>query len=218
MSISKENFIKTAFQLKHDDKERVTGSRMAARLNVSGAAITDMARKLDVDGLIQYEKYQEFVLTDDGVKLAVDIIRKHRLWETFLVRILDLPWDEVHREAELLEHATSEALIDEIDAFLGFPDFDPHGDPIPSKNGKFPEPGESHLLSHCDPGYYTISRVRHRTDELASFFTNNNFYLGTAIQLIDRMKEDESVIVKIESDRMILSKHIASNIYVQVNR
>ena len=112
---------------------------LADKLEVSNAASTDMVKRLNTQGLLRYEKYKGVELTDQGEKLALRTIRRHRLWETFLINTLGLSWSEVHEEAEVLEHQTSDFLIDKIDQFLDYPEFDPHGDPIPSKDGKIPE-------------------------------------------------------------------------------
>jgi len=218
MSVSTENFIKAIYQIKYDEQKKVTSSRIAESLKISSAAVTDMAKKLAAQSLIKYEKYRELELSSKGNKLAVDLIRKHRLWETFLHKVLQMPWDEVHTEAEDLEHSTSERLINKIDAYLNYPEYDPHGDPIPSKTGKLPKGINSKKLALCEPGFYTIVRMRVQSDELAVLFSNYNITLGTEIQLVNRIKADNSLMLNIRNDKMILSNFIAENIYVTVKQ
>ena len=134
-STSEENYIKTIFHLQQAD-ETVTTNELAAELKARPASITDMMKKLKAKKLLHYQPYQGFRLSSDGNKVALGIIRRHRLWEYFLSEKLNFTWDEVHEVAEQLEHVSSKKLIDKLDEFLGFPRTDPHGDPIPDANGK----------------------------------------------------------------------------------
>ena len=134
---AEENYIKTIFQLQLNEGMVSTNS-VAATLETSAASVTDMLKKLKLKKLLVYEKYKGFKLNNEGKKTALEIIRKHRLWETFLVNILHFKWDEVHEVAEQLEHIQSNQLINHLDDFLGNPQFDPHGDPIPDSTGKMP--------------------------------------------------------------------------------
>src|ERR1700712_5852054 len=137
-SASKENYIKAIFHLQEQGQESVTTNALADALQTKPASVTDMLKKLKTQKLLQYEKYRGVRLTAEGKKVAVQIIRKHRLWEYFLVEKLQFGWEEVHEIAEELEHISSKKLIDRLDAFLDFPQSDPHGDPIPDINGKMP--------------------------------------------------------------------------------
>ena len=132
MSVSTENFLKAIFHFQNEGLE-ANSSRMAKKLGISNAAVTDMAKKLSRQKLIIYQKYKGLKLTEKGRTLAVSIIRRHRLWELFLHDVLGLSWAEVHDEAEMLEHQTSNFLIEKIDKYLGHPEFDPHGAPIPDQ-------------------------------------------------------------------------------------
>src|SRR5579871_6954267 len=136
VSVSKENHLKAIFHLQQEHG-LVTTTALAAALNTRPASVTDMLKKLKEQKLLIYERYKGFKLTNEGRKAAVQIIRKHRLWEFFLVKKLQFGWDEVHEIAEELEHISSRELVDRLDAFLGFPDTDPHGDPIPDSQGRF---------------------------------------------------------------------------------
>src|ERR1700755_268831 len=135
-SASKENHLKAIFHLQNEHG-MVTTNALAAALQTRPASVTDMLKKLKDQKLLIYEPYKGFRLNNEGKKAAIQVIRKHRLWEFFLVKKLQFGWDEVHEIAEELEHISSRKLIDRLDAFLGFPDTDPHGDPIPDSHGKF---------------------------------------------------------------------------------
>src|SRR5688500_6686566 len=137
VSASKENYIKAIYHLQ-DEEGVVTTNALAKELDTRAASVTDMLKKLKSQKLLLYEKYQGFKLSPDGRKVALQIVRKHRLWELFLVEKLKFGWEEVHEVAEELEHISSKKLIDRLDEFLGFPKSDPHGDPIPDSSGKLP--------------------------------------------------------------------------------
>ncbi len=136
-SFTEENYLKTIYKLQEQSEEPVANSVLARSLNVNAASVTDMLKKMAEKKLIHYEKSRGFRLTEKGRQVAVSIIRKHRLWEVFLVEKLDFKWDEVHDIAEQLEHIQSEDLINRLDTYLGRPKLDPHGDPIPNANGVF---------------------------------------------------------------------------------
>ncbi|MEN8194662.1 MAG: metal-dependent transcriptional regulator, partial [Bacteroidota bacterium] len=137
-SISKENYLKAVYQLCQNSANSVSTLALAQKLNITNAATSDMAKGLLKQGFVNYKKYKGVSLTSKGKEIAVGILRRHRLWELFLMQSLELGWEEVHNEAENLEHQTSDFLIDKIDDYLGNPQFDPHGEPIPQKNGSIP--------------------------------------------------------------------------------
>ncbi|MDX1317419.1 MAG: metal-dependent transcriptional regulator, partial [Xanthomarina gelatinilytica] len=136
MSVAIENFVKAIYKNDNNDSNDTKPGNIAKKLGISNAAATDMAKKLASKNLLQYEKYQSLQLTDEGTKMALNVIRKHRLWEALLFKLFDMSLHEIHRESELLEHATSNFLADRISEYLGNPKFDPHGDPIPNANGE----------------------------------------------------------------------------------
>ncbi|MBS1974709.1 MAG: metal-dependent transcriptional regulator, partial [Bacteroidetes bacterium] len=144
-SASKEDYLKAIFHLQ-TEQSMVTTNALAVAMQARPASITDMLKKLKSEKLLIYERYKGFRLNNEGKKIAVQVIRKHRLWEYFLVHKLKFGWDEVHEVAEELEHITSKKLIDQLDAFLNFPVTDPHGDPIPDRSGKFNSPKQLNLL------------------------------------------------------------------------
>jgi DtxR family Mn-dependent transcriptional regulator len=144
ITISKEDYLKEIYKIAIDNDSNVSTANLAEKLSVTNAATSDMAKKLAKAGYIIYEKYKGIRLTTRGKKEALKIIRRHRLWESFLIETLGLNWGEVHEEAEKLEHQTSDFLIDKIDEYLDYPQFDPHGEPIPTKLGRIPEASGKH--------------------------------------------------------------------------
>ncbi|MEL6389549.1 MAG: metal-dependent transcriptional regulator, partial [Bacteroidota bacterium] len=134
---TEEDYLKVIYQLSEHARSQVSTSSVAQHIKTSAASVTDMLKKLSVKGFIHYEPYKGARLSPAGQRLATILVRKHRLWETFLVQKLDFTWDEVHEVAEQLEHIDSDKLVDRLDHFLGYPKYDPHGDPIPNAEGKF---------------------------------------------------------------------------------
>ena len=173
MTVSTENFVKTIY---NQSKQASTDTRLsiiARLLNITNAAATDMARKLAVKKLVNYTKYKPLTLTPSGNQLALNVIRKHRLWESFLYNTLDLSLHEIHREAEQLEHLTSGFLADKIEKYLGYPNTDPHGDPIPALNGERESDSSQILLSEAAAGHiYEISRLFSSEKEFFEFCTS----------------------------------------------
>lgn len=214
MSISTENFIKSIYALQVSPASRFKSSTLAGRLNISKAAVTDMLRKLKSDGLVHYEKYSAPSLTAKGEELALSIIRKHRLWETFLNRHLGIPWEKVHEEAELLEHASSDYLTNHLDAFMGYPAFDPHGDPIPDEQGNIPEKDNQMLLSQLqEKGTYVISRINDSSEELLNFLKKHGLKPGTVVKVLD-IAEDNSIIIEHNNIQLKVNKSLCHNLYV----
>ena len=215
-TISKENYLKVIFLHNHLGESAST-SKVANKLSVSNAAISEMAKKLSQEGLISYEKYRGMELTAEGEKIALRVLRRHRLWESFLIKALGMSWSEVHDEAERLEHHSSDSLIDKIDEYLSFPDFDPHGEPIPKKNGAFPKTLKSISLSEVQIGNtYQIVRVNDQNSELMNYLTKNNLLLNSKLEVIDKLSFDNSVVVKVDNKKNSLSEKISKSIFVKV--
>jgi DtxR family Mn-dependent transcriptional regulator len=159
MSVAIENFVKAIYKNSNNDSNDTKPGNIAKKLGVSNAAATDMAKKLALKELLHYKKYQPLKLTEKGEKMALNVVRKHRLWEAFLFKMFDMSLHDIHREAELLEHETSDFLADKISEFLGHPKFDPHGDPIPNAQGEITTIDTSIALSNTMEGHnYIISR------------------------------------------------------------
>ena len=215
MTHSEENYLKAIFHLSRSGAKAVSTNAVAKQMNTKPSSVTDMVRRLSEKGLVNYKKYQGVSLSAPGRKLALAIVRKHRLWEVFLVEKMDFSWDEVHEIAEQLEHIKSEKLIDKLDELLDFPKFDPHGDPIPGKDGVLPS-GEKHLLSNLPLESSGICvGVKDSSSAFLKFLDKNKIALGHHIELVDKEEFDNSLYVKIEGRRMHLSHQIASNLYVR---
>lgn len=212
--VSVEDYLKALMHIEFDGQQATT-SGIASRLSVSSASITEMTRRLSEEGLVKHTPYKPVFLTKKGRELAVQIVRRHRIWEMFLHKVLKLSWDQVHDEAEKLEHCSSDSLIDSIDAYLGKPQFDPHGDPIPDKEGIFPDIPGSKPLSECQIGdMYSIVRVKDRSKDLMEYFSDFGFYLGKNIFLHHRLKDDQSLVVELGQQKTVVSNFIASNVEV----
>ena len=208
-----ERFLKSiyTFQVRN---QKVTGTSLSQKLNISPAAITDMSIKLSKQGLINYQKHKRISLTPKGKKIALLASRKHRLWETFLLKTLDLNLDEIHIEAELIESNTSDFLLEKMDEYLGYPEYDPHGDPIPDKKGLMPEEQQFKALKDCEPGAYQIGRLHFESDELNDFFTEYQFKVGDIIELVLVFKMDNALLIKRNKVTMVISENIGSKILV----
>lgn len=215
MSVSTENFIKSIYLLQSDYGQKASSSNLAKQLNISHAAVTDMARKLAIKGWIVYQKYKEITLTPEGEKMALNIIRRHRLWELFLTKVLNIPLSKVHEEAEMLEHQTSDFLLEKISQYLGNPDFDPHGDPIPNMEGKLPK-NDSISLEDTQMGkIYRITRIRHRNEHLIDFLLKNGLHLNEEIIIEDKFQDNSSIALSLKGKPIILNKESVDSIYVQ---
>ncbi|NJB36543.1 metal-dependent transcriptional regulator [Croceivirga sp. JEA036] len=217
MTKSEENYIKAIYHLGGHRSQLITTNAIAEEMDTKPSSVTDMAKKLADKGLVDYIKYRGISLTEKGTKTALSIIRKHRLWEVFLVKKLDFSWDEVHEVAEQLEHIKSEKLIDKIDELLDFPKFDPHGDPIPSKEGEFFE-RDKQLLSEVSKGQRGICvGVKDTSSAFLKFLDKNKIALGNHIEILEKEDFDNSLFVKIETKEMHISNMIASNLYIKIN-
>ena len=215
MTHSEENYLKAIFHLSRSGSTAVSTNAIAKQMDTKPSSVTDMVRRLSEKGLVHYKKYQGVSLSSRGSVVALAIIRKHRLWEVFLVEKLGFSWDEVHEVAEQLEHIKSEKLIDKLDEMLNFPQYDPHGDPIPSKDGSLPT-GEKHLLSNLPLESSGICvGVKDSSSSFLKFLDKHKIALGHHIELVDREEFDNSLYVKVEGRQIHLSHQIASNLYVK---
>lgn len=212
---AEENYIKTIFHLGGGEGQLISTNAIADEIKTKPSSVTDMAKKLAAKGLVNYIKYQGISLSATGIKTALTIIRKHRLWEVFLVEKLDFSWDEVHEVAEQLEHIKSEKLIDKIDELLDFPKYDPHGDPIPTKDGRF-QPRDKVLLSELPIASKGVCvGVKDTTPSFLKFLDKNQIALGHLINILDREEFDESIKIEIEGRQVHISNRIASNLYIK---
>lgn len=215
-SVSKEDYIKAIYSFTQDDETEVSNAVIAEELGVSRASASEMARRLSDEKYLIYKKYKGVKLSARGKKAALKLIRRHRLWELFLMKSLGMSWSEVHEEADELEHAASDELVEKIDEYLGRPEFDPHGYPIPDKKGRLPESPLLKKLSNCEPGSsYIIKRVNESDRELMQHFTDIGIALERKLCLQKRLDYDNSVIIKIKGSRHTLSWKAAENIFVK---
>lgn len=214
-TLSEENYLKAIFHLATDSKKGVSTNAIAEKLNTKASSVTDMIQKLADKKVLVYQKYQGVELTELGRKTAANIIRKHRLWEVFLVEKLNFSWDEVHDVAEQLEHIKSPKLINELDAFLNYPKKDPHGDPIPDKNGNI-QLVEKRLLHHLKEGELGVCiGVNDSSSNFLKFLDKNNISLGKQIRVIEKEPFDDSLIVEVEGEKISISHKIANNLYIE---
>ena len=213
-SASKENYIKAIFHLQQE-QESVTTNALAEALQTKPASVTDMLKKLKTQKLLQYEKYRGVKLTSEGKKLAVQIVRKHRLWEYFLVEKLQFGWEEVHDIAEELEHISSKKLIDRLDAFLDFPKADPHGDPIPDVNGKMPSLQQSAVSDMPVNSNGTVNGISDQSADMLELLKHKNIQLGTKLEVKKKFEVDGSMEIKIRNQPTVnISEHVAKNLLV----
>lgn len=217
MTRSEENYIKVIFHIGRQGKEAVSTNSIAEQMETKPSSVTDMVKKLSEKDLVNYKRYQGVSLTDQGNKIALEIVRKHRLWEVFLVEKLDFTWDEVHEIAEQLEHIKSDKLIDRLDRLLEFPKYDPHGDPIPDKNGELYD-RDKKLLSEVALGVKGICiGVRDSSASFLKFLDKNNIALGNPIQVLEIEDFDGSLTIAVGDVKKQISHQIAANLYIKVN-
>ena len=215
MTISEENYIKVIYHISLVSPKGVATNAIAGMLDTKASSVTDMLKKLAEKDFVSYQKYQGVTLTEKGSHAAKMIVRKHRLWEVFLVEKLNFSWDEVHEIAEELEHIKSEVLINKLDEFLGFPSFDPHGDPIPDEQGIIKKI-EKHLLSDAEVNkVYRCIGVKDSSTDFLKYLDKQKIALGSAIKILEREEFDETLKIAIDGKNTTISYKIASNLYVQ---
>ncbi|MBV9963459.1 MAG: metal-dependent transcriptional regulator [Parafilimonas sp.] len=213
-SAAEENYIKSIYHLQQLN-ESVSTNALADHLKAKPASITDMLKKLQSKGLLNYNPYKGFKLSREGNKAALIIIRRHRLWEYFLVDQLQFNWEEVHEVAEELEHVRSKKLVDKLDAFLGFPKLDPHGDPIPDGNGKINVVQQLPLSDLPLNQPAVITSVQNQSSELLSFLSSRNIVIGTKLEVKRKLPFDNSVEIKFKNRQSLnISEQIANAIHV----
>jgi len=215
MSIAIENFVKAIYNNNSHDAHNTKPGNIAKKLGISSAAATDMAKKLAAKDLLNYEKYQELQLTDKGKKMALNVVRKHRLWEAFLFKIFDMSLHDIHREAELLEHQTSDLLAEKISTYLGHPKFDPHGDPIPNKDGKITTTDTSFPLSTANEGKtYIIARLTSDDKEFFEFCAHHKLKYGHEVKVSKQFKNNKMTELSVGSNTILLNEDFSTLIYV----
>jgi len=217
-STSEENYIKAIFHLQ-EKTGTVTTNALANTLQTKPASVTDMLKKLKTKKLVHYEPYQGFRLSQEGRKVAIDIIRRHRLWEYFLAEKLNFDWNEVHEVAEHLEHVSSKKLIDKLDEYLGHPKFDPHGDPIPDSNGKMKISKQLHLAETEFDRPVTVTYVSNQSKNMLELLNHRNISIGTILEVKKKFQFDHSLEIKIKNQPVFtISESLAKNIYVKYDQ
>lgn len=215
LSDTEENYLKALLRItaEHDGVGEAGTNQLANKLNVRPATATDMLKKLREKQLVNYEKYGKISLTDTGRNLAVAIIRRHRLWETFLFDKLGFSWDEVHDIAEQLEHIKSEKLVERLDRFLGFPQFDPHGDAIPNAAGDYIHEARLTLAETAAGSKYTIIAVKDNSPSFLQYVSQIGISIHSEVTVLQRYEFDHSVALQIDGTKINISDKVAQNIY-----
>ena len=217
VTLSEENYLKAIYHLAKHENASVSTNAIAQKMQTKASSTTDMIKKLSEKGHVEYQKYKGVKLTEKGRLAAVSVIRKHRLWEVFLVQKLNFSWDEVHEVAEQLEHIKSDKLTQQLDVFLEHPTEDPHGDPIPDCNGNIPS-SQKVLLAQIDQNQSCICvEVKDSTTDFLQYLDKHGIALGTKIKVISKESFDESMTLKINKTELAISKDVAHNLFVKIN-
>lgn len=216
-TLSEENYLKTIYDLSNGGITPVNTSAIAHALDTKAPSVTEMVKKLSEKGLAIYEKYQGCTLTSLGIKQAMRIVRKHRLWEVFLVKNLGMGWHEVHAIAEQLEHIQSETLIEKLDKYLGYPKFDPHGEPIPDKNGMIERSNHSRLSTLSVGSICVLKAVASDTTEFLQYLDSENLQLHSTIKILKIYAHDNSLKIEINHTfHTNISEKTANNLLVEI--
>lgn len=218
LSYTEENYLKALLKITLESGNQEAGTNeLALLLVVKPATVTDMLKKLKEKKLITYEKYGKITLTLEGRKNAIEVLRKHRLWETFLYQKLDFTWDEVHEVAEQLEHIKSAKLIDKLDKFLDYPEFDPHGDPIPNTEGEFKVHFKK-TLSEVKPGMSCkMVAVKDNSTPFLKYVVSVGLGLNNSIKVLSKQEYDEMLVIEVNEKISTVSQKFAENIFIVCN-
>lgn len=212
-SATEENYLKAIYRFSTSG-DTVSTNTISKFLKTSPASVTDMLKRLKDKSLVVYQPYKGVRLTESGERIALKIIRKHRLWEVFLVKVLHFSWDAVHDTAEQLEHIDSPELVEKLDEFLGFPKFDPHGDPIPSKTGEFVK-RETSLLGECKAGStVTVAGVNEHSTDFLRYLDRIGLNLGVELKVVETIPFDGSLILQVQGREIVLSGEFSRQIKV----
>lgn len=216
LTFTEENYLKAIFLIAGESDNKIANSSIAEKLAINSATVTEMLHKLHKKNLIEYNRIKGASLTNEGEKIALKILRKHRIWETFLVQNLQFSWDEVHDVAEQLEHIQSDKLLEQLDKFLGYPKFDPHGDPIPDKNGKMPVYKAIHLSDCTLNKKYKLIGVSNHSSAFLQYLVKISFMIGDMVEIkeINAFDKSMSVILNNKS-KTIFSYEITKNLLCQ---
>lgn len=215
LSFAEENYLKTIYHLSEETGGAVSTNAIADNLQTKAASVTDMIKKLSSKGVLSYQKYRGVNVSETGRKAALQVIRKHRLWETFLVDKLKFNWDEVHDVAEQLEHIKSPLLIKRLDEFLAYPKYDPHGDPIPDENGEFKVLSQQ-VLKDCELNQEgIIVAVKDASSSFLQYLDKIGAYIGAKVKILDKVTFDGSLEIRIDNKKTVfISKEVSENIWI----
>lgn len=211
---SVENYLKAVYHLQSQREERVKTKEIAERLDISLPSVTSMLKSLAEEGLVDYMPYKGVRLTPAGTKAALRVIRNHRLIEVFLMQTLGFSWDEVHDEAERLEHAVSEMLVTRIDEFLGHPKFDPHGDPIPTADGEVHRPETIPLSDALAGSRYRVERVLDQEPEVLRHLEKIGLTPSATLRVEEILSFDGQMFLEIDGEEAAISRSLASRLLV----
>lgn len=213
-SFTEENYLKAIYKLAMRSEKGVSTNALAERLDTKASSVTDMIKRLAGKKLVNYKKYQGVTLTKKGQQIAISIIRKHRLWEVFLVDHLGFGWDEVHDVAEQMEHVNSDLLVERLDKFLDHPKYDPHGGPIPDSDGNFPAPARV-KLDELEVGKQSkVMGITENSESFLNYLTKTGLQLGVEFKLNERQDFDRSIEIEVEGKTIQLSHEVAKHIFV----
>ena len=212
-SISEENYLKAIYHLQ-EEESTVSTNAVADKLQTKAASVTDMMKKLSAKGLLNYTPYYGFSLSTEGKRIALFIVRRHRLWEFFLSQKLGFSWEEIHPLAEELEHVSSKKLIDRLDEFLAFPTHDPHGDPIPDSKGKIMLRNNVPLSLLPKSKVAEVCQVTNQSAEMLELLKHKNIGIGTRLEVKKHFPFDQSLELKLKTKTITISDQLAKNILV----
>lgn len=216
MSQTEENYLKAIFKISEKSGKTASTNAIAKAMKTSAASVTDMIKRLSEKSLINYEKYKGVTLTEAGNDIATHLIRKHRLWEVFLVEQLSFSWDEVHEIAEQLEHIKSTELVERLDEYLNYPKFDPHGDPIPDADGNFAFRKQLPLAELPEGEGGVVVGVQDHAPAFLRYLERLNLTLGAEVKVMERFEYDESVRIQLKGgNEQVLSKKVSQNLFIQ---
>jgi len=212
-SSTEEDYLKVIYKFSAEGASVATNT-ISRHLKTSPASVTDMVKRLGEKGLVDYQPYKGVRLTEAGQRVALKTVRKHRLWEVFLVNVLHFSWDNVHETAEQLEHIDSPELIQKLDEFLGYPKFDPHGDPIPSATGEIVE-RETIPLAECPAdSRVTVAGVTEHSKEFLRYLDRIGLNIGTVVEVLERIEFDQSLMLNVKGREIVLSGGFARQVLV----
>ena len=217
ITLAEENYLKAILSISLNFDGKVSTNAIAGEIGTTAASVSDMLKKLQDKKLVKYKKYKGVSLTKKGNSFATSVIRKHRLWETFLVNNLNFDWGEVHDVAEQLEHIKSEELVDRLDTFLDCPKFDPHGEPIPAKDGKIPTTSTIPLNKLSEGTNGKVMGVTLDEKPFLDYLTKLNISIGTEIKLLEKIPFDQSISIKIGNTKQHISNDVAKHLLIKTN-